>query len=163
MQIPFNAFPALASITSYNSSSTIPSENTNMVYLTNLTVLYITTKRNLWTRRLLARLQAPGFHVQVFNWVFGGWGGGGGVITAGMEQWWEHSPPTKVARFDSQPWSQMWVGFVGYLLCSEWFFSGYSGFSPLLKYRPTIWYEFIWFDIYTVSPIWAIALNTVDT
>ena len=41
-----------------------------------------------------------------------------------VAQWWEHSPPNNVA----------WVEFVvGSLPCSERFFSGYSGFSPLLK------------------------------
>ena len=46
-----------------------------------------------------------------------------------MAQWWEHSPPTNVARFDSRTRHHMWVEFVvGSLLCSERFFSGYSGF-----------------------------------
>ena len=43
---------------------------------------------------------------------------------AGMAQWWEHSPST-----DSWTRRHMWVEFVvGSLLCSERFFSGYSGF-----------------------------------
>ena len=39
--------------------------------------------------------------------------------------------------------SHMWVEFVGSLLCTERFFSVYSGFSPLLKNQPTISYELI--------------------
>ena len=46
------------------------------------------------------------------------------------------SPPTNVARgFESWHWRHMWVEFVvGFLPCSETFFSGYfDSVSPLLK------------------------------
>ena len=47
----------------------------------------------------------------------------------GMAQWWERSPPTNVARVQIPASTHMWVEFVvGSLLCSERFFSGYSGF-----------------------------------
>ena len=47
----------------------------------------------------------------------------------GMAQWWERSPPTSVARVQIPASTHMWVEFVvGSLLCSERFFSGYSGF-----------------------------------
>ena len=46
-----------------------------------------------------------------------------------MAQRWEHSPPTNVAWVQIPPLTHMWVEFVvGSLLCSERFFSGYSGF-----------------------------------
>ena len=46
-----------------------------------------------------------------------------------VAQWWEHSPPTNVAGFESRRRRHMWVEFVvGSLPCSERFFSGYSGF-----------------------------------
>ena len=52
------------------------------------------------------------------------WTGG-----AGLAQWWERSPPTNVSRVDSWTRCHMWVEFiVGSPLCSERFFSGYSGF-----------------------------------
>ena len=38
----------------------------------------------------------------------------------------------------------LWVEFVGSLLCSEKFFSGYSGF--LLSPKVNIWFDLIWFD-----------------
>ena len=42
--------------------------------------------------------------------------------------------PPMCHGFDSRTRRHMWVEFVvGSLLCSERFFSGYSGFSPLLK------------------------------
>ena len=47
----------------------------------------------------------------------------------GMAQWWERSPPTSVARVQIPASTHMWVEFVvGSFLCSERFFSGYSGF-----------------------------------
>ena len=65
-----------------------------------------------------------------------------------MAQWWEHSRPANVTRVRFTYLFE----FVGFLLCSNRFFSGYSGF-PLLKIQPTIWSELIWFDFRTVSPI----------
>jgi len=48
----------------------------------------------------------------------------------------QHSTPTIVARVRVLAWSPMWVEFVvGSLLCSERFFSGYSGFP--LSSKPT--------------------------
>ena len=48
-----------------------------------------------------------------------------------MEQWWEHWPPTNLAWVPqilaSNPYVIEFV--VGSLICSEWFFSGYSGFT----------------------------------
>ena len=64
-------------------------------------------------------------------------GGGGGIFRRpfgeqGMAQGRERSPPTNVARVQipaSTPYVGMWVEFVaGFLLCSERFFSGHSGF-----------------------------------
>ena len=47
----------------------------------------------------------------------------------GMAQWWECSLPSSVARVQIPASAHMWVEFVvGSLLCSERFFSGYSGF-----------------------------------
>ena len=62
---------------------------------------------------------------------------------AGLAQWWEHSPSTNVSRV----WlvdSASYVGcqFVGSLLCSERFFSGYSGFP--LSVKTKIWFDLIW-------------------
>jgi len=55
-------------------------------------------------------------------------------VWAGMAQWRGHSPPTNVARNDSQTRRHMWVEFVvGSRPCSEGFFSGSSSFSSLLK------------------------------
>ena len=52
----------------------------------------------------------------------------------GMAQWWEHSPPTNVAQIQSRRRRHMWFEFVvGYLLWSESFPPGYSGFSSHLK------------------------------
>ena len=53
---------------------------------------------------------------------------------AGMVQWWEHSPPTSVARVRF-PVSASYVGWVCCWLSSflRGFFSGYSGFPPSTK------------------------------
>ena len=48
----------------------------------------------------------------------------------GVVQWWEHSPPTNVARVRFR--RQMWVEFVGSLPCTERFSPG-SPVSPVLK------------------------------
>ena len=50
---------------------------------------------------------------------------------------WEQSPPTNVAWVGFQTWHHMWVQFVGSLLYTERFFSGYSGF-PLYS-KTNIW------------------------
>ena len=48
---------------------------------------------------------------------------------ARVAQWWEHLPPTNVARVQIRRWCHIWVEFVvGSLPCSERFFSRYSGF-----------------------------------
>ena len=55
---------------------------------------------------------------------------------AGLAQWWERSPSTisMCPGFDSRARRHMWVEFVvGSVLCSERFFSGYSGFPLSLK------------------------------
>ena len=58
-------------------------------------------------------------------------GGGGGV------QGWRSGESTCLPpmwpRFDSQTLRHMWVEFVGSLLCTERFFSGFTPDSPLLK------------------------------
>ena len=47
----------------------------------------------------------------------------------GLGQWCEHRPPNNVVGFKSQHRRHMWVAFVvGFFRCSEWCFSGYSGF-----------------------------------
>ena len=56
--------------------------------------------------------------------------------------WWEHSPPTNVARVRFPDWRHMWVEFVGSLLCSERFFPGYSGFP--LSSKTCISFNMIW-------------------
>ena len=81
---------------------------------------------------------------------------------AGVVQWWEHSPPTNLARVRF-PDSASYVGWV----C--WFstlhrevFSGYSGFPSPQK--PT--FDLIYFHCsfqFTVSPISALALEWLDT
>ena len=45
--------------------------------------------------------------------------------------------------FDSQTRRHMWTEFVGSVLCSERFFSGYSGFP--LSSKTNIWFD--WFDL----------------
>ena len=54
---------------------------------------------------------------------------------AGMAQWWERSPTTNMARVRFPDGRlHMWVEFVvGSLICSERFFSGYSGLPFSLK------------------------------
>ena len=52
---------------------------------------------------------------------------------AGLVQWWSTCLPPMWPGFDSRTRRHMWAEFVGSLLCSERFFSGYSGFSPLSK------------------------------
>ena len=49
---------------------------------------------------------------------------------AGLAQWWERLPPTNVSlvQFSDSASYVGWVNVVGFLLCSETFFSGYSGF-----------------------------------
>ena len=48
--------------------------------------------------------------------------------------------PPMCPRFDSRARHHMWAEFVGFLLCSERLFSGYSGF-PLSKNQHLIWFE----------------------
>ena len=54
---------------------------------------------------------------------------------AGMAQWWEHSSPTNVARVRRR---EMWVEFVGSLLCTERFSLG-NPVSPLHKNQNLTW------------------------
>ena len=49
---------------------------------------------------------------------------------AGLAQWWERSPPTNVSRVRFPDLASY---VVGSLLCSERFFSGYSGFPLFSK------------------------------
>ena len=80
--------------------------------------------------------------------------------------WWERSPPTNVARVQIPPSTHMWVKFVvGSLLCSERFFSGYSGFplsskTNIFKFqfdqesgrqRTTLWMCYLLIIIYLIS------------
>ena len=59
------------------------------------------------------------------------------VRGAGLAQCWEPSPPTNVSRVRLSDPSHRWVEFVvGCLLCSEMFFSGFSGFL-LSSIKPT--------------------------
>ena len=53
--------------------------------------------------------------------------------------------------FDSPTQRHMWAEFVGSLLCSERFFSGYSGFPPSPQ-KPK--FDLIWFDLCWVKLIW---------
>ena len=89
---------------------------------------------------------------------------------AGMEQWWEHSPPTNVARVRF-PVDRFWWWHLGWVCC--WFssllwgfFSGYSGFPPSTKTnipkfqfdletvneRATLWKPLKFLFINTFSP-----------
>ena len=67
---------------------------------------------------------------------------------AGMAQWWEHSPPTAVARVRfPDPASH-----VGWICCwfsslLRGFFSGFSGFPPSTKINISKF----WFDLETVD------------
>ena len=63
------------------------------------------------------------------------------------EQWWHSGESTRLPPmwpgFTLQTRCYMWVDFVGSLLCSERFFPGYSGFSPLLKNLHLIKFDLI--------------------
>ena len=68
-----------------------------------------------------------------------------------------HLPPI-CPGFDSRTRRHMWAEFVGSLLCSERFFYGNSGFSPLLKNQHLIWFNliylfdlFIWIDLFDLQ------------
>ena len=54
--------------------------------------------------------------------------------------------------FDSRTRRHKWAEFVGSLLCSERFFSGYSGFP--LSSKTNIWFDLIWFDLICVELSW---------
>ena len=61
-----------------------------------------------------------------------------------MSQWWEHSPPTNVARFDSRTRCHMWVEFVvGSRPCSKDFSPGTLVFpspqKPTFQNFNSIW------------------------
>ena len=49
-------------------------------------------------------------------------------MQAGLAQWCECSPSSMCPGFDSRTRRHRWAEFVGFLLCSERFFSWYSGF-----------------------------------
>ena len=79
-------------------------------------------------------------------------------LTTIGEQGWRTGESARLspmcARFDSRTRRHMWTEFVGSLLCSERFFSGYSGFP--LSSKTNIWFDLIdlvWFIWFTVSPI----------
>ena len=61
---------------------------------------------------------------------------------------WEHSPSTNVA----QTWRHKWAEFVGSLLCSERFFSGYSGIP--VSSKTNIWFDLIWFVLIWFDLLW---------
>ena len=76
--------------------------------------------------------------------------------------------PPMCPGFDSRTRRHMWAEFVGSLLCSEKFFSGYSGFP--LSSKTNIWFDLIWFwferivnickfDLRIVRRIWKRTLN----
>ena len=52
-------------------------------------------------------------------------------------------PPPMWPGFNFYTQRQMWIKFVGYLLCYERFFTGYSGFP--LSPKTNIWFDLIWF------------------
>ena len=52
--------------------------------------------------------------------------------------------------FDSRTRRHKWIEFVGFLFCSERFFSGYSGF-PVFKIPHLIWFDLIWLGLIWVS------------
>ena len=60
-------------------------------------------------------------------------------------QWWEHSPSTNVAQFWFRPRRHAWVEFVGFLLCTDRFSPGYSGFPPCQK--PKLLFDLLWFSL----------------
>ena len=72
-----------------------------------------------------------------------------------QEQGWHSGQSTRLPpmwpAFDSQTQRHMWVEFVGSLLCSERFFSGYSGF-PLFSKTNMIWYVLILFYFICARP-----------
>ena len=53
--------------------------------------------------------------------------------------------PPMCPGFDSRTRRHMWAEFVGSLLCSERFFSGYSGFP--LSPKTSIWFDLVWLRI----------------
>ena len=61
--------------------------------------------------------------------------------------------------FDSRTRRHKWAEFVGSLLCSERFFSRYSGFP--LSSKTNIWFDLIWFDLICVELSW-VDLNCFD-
>ena len=68
---------------------------------------------------------------------------------SGREQGWRSGESTRLPPmwrgFDSQTRRHMWVEFVGSLLCSERFFSGYSGFP--LSSKTNISFDLIFIDL----------------
>ena len=74
----------------------------------------------------------------------------GRVTEAGLgEQGWRSGESARLPPmwpgFDSWTQRHKWIEFVGSLLCSERFFSGYSGF-PLFP-KTNIWFDLIMFDL----------------
>ena len=66
------------------------------------------------------------------------------------------------SRFDSQIRRQMWVEFVGSLLCTEWFSPG-TQVSALLKKPPFDLIRVNCYSEFTASPISAPELTKLDT
>ena len=64
--------------------------------------------------------------------------------TALWVQGWRSGESTRLPLmwpgFDSQTQRHVWVEFVGSLLCTERFFSGYSGFCPPFKNQHLTWF-----------------------
>ena len=81
-----------------------------------------------------------------------------GCHGAGLTQWWEHSPPTNVARvwFPDSALSVGVVCWVSTLLQDD--FLRVLRFSPLLKHKHLSWYDFCT----AVYPIRIPVLNTYD-
>ena len=69
--------------------------------------------------------------------------------------------PPMWLRFDSQTRRHMWIEFVGSLLCSEKFFSGYSGFP--ISQKPT--FDLIYVNLFSVYgvPNRCSSVGRVDT
>ena len=76
--------------------------------------------------------------------------------SAGLAQCQSARLPPMWRGFDSRTRRHMWAEFVGSLLCSERFFSGYSGFPLSSKNQNLIWFDLCWVKLIWFHLLWFI-------